>query len=77
MESTVAGNARDSGTAEVGLGCATKGGTVGEPKEVEVDATARRPRVGHKGDEDKADSGRDTTTSKGGDILAWDTTDNP
>ena len=77
LESTVAGNARDSGTDEAELGWATKGGMMGEPKEVEVDASARGPRVRHKGDEDEADNGHDTPTGKGGDIPAWDTTDDP
>ena len=66
----VAGNARDSWTNEVELGWATKGGTMGEPKEVEVNALARGPKVRHRGDEDKADNGRDTTTGGGGDIPA-------
>ena len=70
MESMVAGNARDSGTDEAGLGWATKGSTMGEPKEVVVKASTRGPRVRHKGDEDEAHNGHDTTTSGGSDIPA-------
>ena len=66
----VAGNARDSRTDEARLGWATKGGTIGEPKGVEVNASTREPKVKHKGDEDKADNGRDTTTGGGSDIPA-------
>ena len=50
---------------------------MGEPKEVEIDASTQGPRVRHKGDEDEADSGRNTPTDKGGDIPAWDTTNDP
>ena len=68
MESRVAENASDSGTDKAGLGWATNDSTMGEPKEVEVNASARGPRVRYKGDEDKADNGRDTTMGGGGDI---------
>ena len=50
---------------------------MGEPREVEVNASAGGPRVRHKGDEDGADSGCDTTMGKGGDIPAWDITEGP
>ena len=50
---------------------------MGELKEVEVNASARGPRVRHKGDEDEADNGHDTTTGKGGNVPAWDITDDP
>ena len=73
----VTGNARDSGSDKAGLGWATKGGTIGDPKEVEVNASARGPKVRHKGDEDEADDGRNTTTGKGGNTPAWDTIDDP
>ena len=48
---------------------------MGEPKEVEINASTQGPRVRHKGDKDEAGGRRDTTTGKGCDTLAWDTTD--
>ena len=38
---------------------------MGEPKEVEVNASAQGLTVRHKGDEGKVDNGRDTTTGGG------------